>query len=185
MWVWLVLLGVLVYIIFQYNALVVAQQRVKNGWAQVDVQIKRRYDLVPNLVETVKGYAHHEQDTLQNVTDARITALRSKGLTSQVKAEEEFGSTLRSLFAVAENYPELKADANFRKLQEQLADVEGKIAYARQFYNDTVQKYNIRTAIFPSSIIAKLFGFGPMPFYSLGEEGEERQNVTIDFSRKS
>ncbi|NLJ74307.1 MAG: LemA family protein [Firmicutes bacterium] len=183
MWVWLGLLGLLVYLVFQYNALVAAQQRVKNGWAQVDVQIKRRYDLVPNLVETVKSYASHEQETLQNVTDSRIKALRSKGLTNQLKAEEEFGNTLQSLFAVAENYPELKADANFRKLQEQLVDVEGKIAYARQFYNDTVQRYNIRTAVFPSNIIAKIYGFRPMPFYEL--DGGERENVIVDFSRKS
>ncbi|MCK9222670.1 MAG: LemA family protein [Limnochordia bacterium] len=179
----LVILGVVViYLIFLYNGLVTLRERVKNAWAQVDVQLKRRYDLIPNLVNTVKGYAAHEKGTLEEVTKARTQAMSAGGPAEAGQAESALSSTLRTLFAVAENYPELKADANFRELQKELSDTESKIAYSRQFYNDTVQKYNIRVQRFPAVLVAGLFGFQNESFFTLDEAATERQPINVDFS---
>lgn len=170
-----------VFVVYAYNGLVVLRQRVNNAWAQVDVQLKRRYDLIPNLVNTVKGYATHERDTFSKITEARSKALAAGNANSQAEAETELTSTLRTLFALAENYPELKADANFRKLQEELSNTESKIAFARQFYNDTVQKYNIRLEVFPVNLIATNLGFKPRDFFNLELQSAEREPINVDF----
>lgn len=182
MWFIAVVVLLLVYVMVTYNGLITLRQRVKNAWAQVDVQLKRRYDLIPNLVNTVKGYAKHEQDTFERITEARTQAMAVAGPQNASQAESELSGTLRTLFAVAENYPELKADQNFRHLQEELSDTESKIAYSRQFYNDTVQMLNIRVQVFPAVLIARAFGFEEEAFFNLQETPLERDAVNVDFS---
>ncbi len=182
MWVLLVIVVIAVYVVMLYNGLVTLRQRVKNAWAQVDVQLKRRYDLIPNLVNTVKGYATHERGTFEEITKARSQAMSASGPAEASEAESALTGTLRTLFAVAENYPELKADANFRELQKELSDTESKIAYSRQFYNDTVQRFNIRIQQFPAVLLAGMLGFQGQPFFTLDEAAQERQAVTVDFS---
>jgi len=178
----LVVLGI--YIAATYNGLVTLRERVRNAWAQVDVQLKRRYDLIPNLVNTVKGYAKHERETFQRITEARSRAMASSDPGSRAEAESELTRTIRSLFAVAENYPQLKADANFRHLQEELTQTESKIAYARQFYNDTVQKYNIRLKVFPVVLFARSLGFEEEKFFNLETTPLERENVNVSFDEE-
>lgn len=177
--------AVVLYVISTYNGLVTLRERVRNAWAQVDVQLKRRYDLIPNLVNTVKAYASHEKDTLAWITEARSRAMGASSTSEQIQAENELTNTLRTLFAVAENYPDLKADANFRELQQELSDTESKIAFARQFFNDTVQKYNTRIAVFPANIIARSFGFGPEAFFTLDDNAVQRENVRVSFDDHS
>ena len=162
--------GVVLMAIGMYNSLVTLRNRCDNGWSQIDVQLRRRYDLIPNLVETVKGYAKHESTVFQNVTQARAATVNAQGVKEQGQAENVLSGALKSLFAVAENYPELKANQNFLMLQEELAGTESKVAYARQFYNDTVMKYNMRTQMFPSSIIANMFGFKGRDYFQIEEE---------------
>lgn len=180
-----IILGIILflglYVVFAYNTLVTLRQRVKNAWAQVDVQLRRRYDLIPNLVNTVKGYASHERDIFERVTQARARAMGATTTAEQAGAENALTGTLKSLFAVAENYPQLKADANFRQLQEELSNTESKIAFSRQFYNDTVQKFNTRLEVFPSSIVARLFSFNAMEYFSLDLETEAREPAKVDF----
>ena len=153
-----------------YNSLVTLRNRCDNGWSQIDVQLRRRYDLIPNLVETVKGYAKHESGVFEKVTLARAAAVNAQTVKDQGQADNMLTGALKSLFAVAENYPELKANQNFLMLQEELAGTESKVAYARQFYNDTVMKFNMRQQIFPSSIIANMFGFKPREYYQIEDE---------------
>ncbi len=153
-----------------YNSLITLRNRCDNGWSQIDVQLRRRYDLIPNLVETVKGYAKHESTVFQNVTQARAAAVNAQTVKEQGQADNVLTGALKSLFAVAENYPELKANQNFLMLQEELAGTESKVAYARQFYNDTVMKFNMRQQVFPSSIIANMFGFKPREYFQIEEE---------------
>jgi LemA protein len=163
-----------------YNGLVQGRLRVKEAYSGIDVQLKRRASLIPNLVETVKGYAAHEKDVLENVTRAR-SMLQQAGTPGQAaEANNMLTSTLRSLFAVAENYPDLKANQNFLDLQRELADVEEKIAYARQFYNSNVLSYNTKTATFPSVIFAGIFGFKAEEFFQAEEEA--RQDVKVSFA---
>ena len=154
-----VLVAIVIALIVMRNNLVVARQRVKNAWSQIDVQLQRRFDLIPNLVETVKGYAAHEQSVFENVTKARAGYMSAKTNAENLEAENELTSTLKTLFAVAENYPELKSNQNFLKLQEDLKVTEDKVSFSRQFYNDTVTMYNNSIAVFPNSIVAGLFGF--------------------------
>ncbi len=169
----LLLLGfVVLFAILSYNHLVQLRNQVKNAWHQIDVQLKRRADLVPNLVETVKGYMKHERTVLENVTKARAALVNAGSVREKAQASNMLTAALKTLFAVAENYPDLKASQNFLMLQEELAGIENKIAYARQFYNDTVMKYNIALQSFPSNIIAKLFGFKPEFEYFEIEEAE-------------
>jgi len=163
-----------------YNGLVTLRNRADNAWAQVDVQLKRRYDLIPNLVETVKGYAKHERETFQNVTDARAKAINAQTVQEQGQAENMLSGALKSLFAVAENYPDLKANQNFLMLQEELAGTEGKIAYARQFYNDSVMKFNTKQQVFPSNIIAGMFNFKEKEYFEI-EEPAAREAVKVEF----
>lgn len=164
-------------LIFIYNRLVVLRQRINNSWAQIDVQLKRRYDLIPNLVETVKGYAAHEKEVFEKVTQARAQAINASGVGEQSKAENMLTGTLKSLFAVAEAYPELKANENFMMLQEELSGVEGKIAYARQFYNDTVMKYQTMIQSFPTNLVAPAFGFNPQEYFEIEEKSREPVKV--------
>lgn len=177
----LIIIGLLLLIaIGIYNSLVVLRNRCDNAWAQVDVQLRRRYDLIPNLVETVKGYAKHEREVFEKVTEARAKAINAQTVKEQGEAENMLTGALKSLFAVVENYPELKANQNFLLLQEELAGTESKIAYARQFYNDTVMKYNMKQQVFPSNIIASLFGFKPKEYFEI-EEPAARGPVKVSF----
>ncbi len=167
----LVIIGAVALIaIGMYNSLITLRNRCDNGWSQIDVQLRRRYDLIPNLVETVKGYAKHESGVFERVTQARAAAVGAQTVKEQGQADNVLTGALKSLFAVAENYPELKANQNFLMLQEELAGTESKVAYARQFYNDTVMKYNMRQQVFPSSIIANMFGFKPREYFQIEEE---------------
>jgi len=169
------------WVIGLYNTLVQLRKRCDNGWAQIDVQLKRRYDLIPNLVETAKGYLKHEREVLENVTKARQQAINASGVKDQAQAENFLSQTLRSLFAVVENYPDLKANQNMLAVQEELVSTENKISFARQHYNDTVMRYNTRTEVFPSSIVANMFGFSEREFFEL-EDAAQREAPKVDFS---
>ena len=166
-------------VILLYNRLVILRTRVNNAWSQIDVQLKRRYDLIPNLVETVKGYATHEKKLFTEVTEARSRAISAGAVGEQSNAENMLSSTLRSLFAVAENYPDLKANQNFMMLQEELSGTESKIAFARQFYNDTVMNFNASTQTFPNSVIASMFGFTKRDYFEMEEIAKEP--IKVDF----
>lgn len=162
----------IVYLIIIYNSLVKLKNNREQSMSDIDVQLKNRYDLVPNLVSTVKGYATHEKDLFENITKARTAAMGAKGIDDKVKAENEFSSTIKSLFAVAENYPELKANENFLQLQRELSDLENKIAAARRFFNSATKEFNTAIQMFPNSIIASVTGFKQGSFFDLGEEKE-------------
>ena len=166
-----------------YNGFVQKRNRVDNAWAQVDVVLKRRYDLIPNLVETVKGYASHERETFERVTAARTAAANASGVQQQGQAENMLTGALRQLFAVAEAYPELKANQNFQQLQTELTNTEGQIATARQIYNDTVLNYNNAIQVFPGVLIAGPFGFSPKTFLEMEEA--DRQVPRVDFGTSS
>ena len=168
---------VVLLFIYLYNSLIRLRMRVTNAWAQIDVQLKRRYDLIPNLVNTVKGYMKHEKGVLENVTKMRTT-LVSGTMEEKAKASNQVTQALKSIFAVAENYPQLKANENFKVLQEELSGTESKIAYARQFYNDSVMSYNESLQVFPKSFFARLFGFEQREFFET--KGEERENVKVE-----
>jgi len=168
--------------IFLYNRLVQLRNRVEAGWSQIDVQLKRRYDLIPNLVETVKGYAAHERQTLEAVVAARQQAVSANGVEEQAQAENMLTGALRQLFAVAEAYPDLKANQNFLALQEELTGTEGRIAYARQFYNDQVLQYDNAREQFPSSIFAGAFNFEEAKYFEV-EEAASRDPVRVDFGQ--
>ena len=160
-----------------YNGLVGDRNRVDNAWAQVDVQLKRRYDLIPNLVETVKGYATHELDTFERVTQARGGAQAAQGPAEQAQAENFLTQALRQLFAVSEDYPELRASDNFASLQEDLEETENKIAVSRQIYNDTVLTYNNKVQQIPTNLVASMFGFDVREFFEAGDDAEEAPTV--------
>lgn len=182
--VWIILAVValvLVFFVSIYNRLVTLRQRLKNAWAQIEVQLKRRYDLIPNLVKTVKGYATHERETFEKVTQARNMAIQATDVNEQAGAENMLSGALKSLFAVAESYPELKADTNFRQLQEELTNTEGKIAFSRQFYNDSVMTYNTMIQKFPTVLVAGMLGFQKKDYFNLDEEAVARQPVKVEF----
>jgi LemA protein len=166
-----------------YNRLVRLRNQVKNAWAQIDVQLKRRYDLIPNLVETAKGYMKHERETLEAVTKARNLAqqLASSGAGARAKVEGELSSALARLLAVVENYPDLKANQNFLALQEELTSTENKIGFSRQFYNDSVLRYNNQTQVFPSNLVASVTGFKASEFFEV-TVAEERKAPTVSFT---
>ncbi|MBE6512089.1 MAG: LemA family protein [Methanobrevibacter olleyae] len=174
-----ILIIILVAVVAIYNGLVTARNKVKNAWAQIDVQLNRRADLIPNLVETVKGYAAHESSVFEDVTAARAGLMNANGVKEIGEANNQLSNTLKTLFAVAENYPELKANENFRQLQDQLAQTEDKIAYSRQFYNDTVLMYNNKCQTFPSNIFAGIFGFNEADFFEVA--GEARSVPKVEF----
>ena len=171
---------ILLYLIYLFNRLVSLRNRVDNGWSQIDVQLRRRYDLIPNLVETVKGYAAHERELFEHVAEARSRAIDASTVGDQAQAENQLTSGLRRLMAVAENYPELKASQNFLGLQEELTGTESRIAYARQFYNDQVMLLNTRIQAVPSNIVAKVFGFTPREFFDI--EDPIRGPVRVDLT---
>jgi len=164
-----------------YNALVRRRNVVRDAWSQIDVQLKRRYDLIPNLVQTVKGYMGHERETLESVTRARQLAQSASGPAEQGAAELQLSSALGRLIAVAESYPDLKASQNFLSLQEELTSTENKIGFARQYYNDSVMRYNNKVQMVPSNMVAAMFGFGLEEFFQL-EEPEAREAPKVDFS---
>lgn len=168
-----------IYLWSTYNALVILKTRIQEAFSGIDVQLKRRAELIPNLVETVKGYAKHEKQVFENVTKARSSLLSAKTLSEKAEANNELTTALKSLFAVAEAYPQLRASESFRDLQRQLEDTEDKIAYSRQFYNSNVLDYNTKIKLFPNSIIADMFKFAEEPFFAASEE--ERKKVEVKF----
>jgi len=181
--VFLIIIAIIVlFIIGLYNSLIRLKKRMENAWAQIDVQLKRRYDLIPNLVETCKGYLKHEKDVLVNVTKARQQAIDISGVKDQAKAENFLSQTLRSLFAVSENYPDLKANQNMLAMQEELTSTENKISFARQHYNDSVMRYNTKTEVFPSNIIANMFKFTAGEFFELEEGSPEKEAPSVNFT---
>jgi len=171
----LVVLGVLVlWFILTYNRFVALRNRTQEAWSDIDVQLKRRYDLIPNLVSTVKGYAGHEKEVFEKVTLARTRAMAAKGPKEASEAENVLSGTLKTLFAVAENYPELKASTNFLELQKELSDTENKIQAARRFYNGNVRDMNIKIESFPDNVVANMFGFKKAEFFELEEEAAKK-----------
>ena len=179
----LVLVGlVVVYAIYAYNTFVSQKARIEEAWADIDVQLKRRHDLIPNLMEAVKGYMEHEKQTFQQVTEARTEAMQAGTVEEQQEAENMLSGALKSLFAVAEDYPDLKASQNFQDFQQELADTENKIQAARRFYNANVRDYNTDVDQFPEGIIADMFGFQKWEYFELEEESGARENVDVDFS---
>ncbi len=183
MWVWITIGAVVVFlaaVVLVFNRLVALRNRVDNGWSQIDVQLRRRYDLIPNLVETVEGYAAHERQLFETVTKARAQAIDASSVPEQAQAENQITRGLRQLFAVVENYPELKANENFLALQEELTGTESKIAYARQFYNDQVMRLNTLIQSFPSVLIARAFGFKEREFFEI--EDPARGPAHVDFA---
>ena len=172
---------IIIWTIVSYNGFVRMVQRAKEAWADIDVQLKRRYDLIPNLVETVKGYAAHEAGVFDNVTKARAAAMGATGAEAKGQAENMLSGALKSLFAVSEAYPDLKANQNFLDLQHQLADTEDKIQAARRFYNGTVRDYNTKLQVFPTNLFASLMGFTKKEFFGIDTNGPEAQPVAVKF----
>jgi len=172
---------VVIWVIGVYNSLVGLRNRVRESWAQVDVQLKRRFDLIPNLLETVKGYMNHERETLEAVTQARAAVNSAGDMESRMAAEAGLTGALGKLFAVAESYPDLKASTNFLALQEELTSTENKISFARQFYNETVMNFNNKVQMFPGNIIAGMFNFVAEKFFELDDEAQ-REAPKVDFS---
>jgi LemA protein len=179
LWILGVIVLVVLYGILLYNRLVVLRNRIDNAWSQIDVQLRRRYDLIPNLVETVKGYATHEREVFERVTEARARAIAANNVKDQGQAENMLTQALRSVFAVAENYPQLRASENFQQLQEELSGTESKIAFARQFYNDTVLRYNNARQSFPAVLVAGSLGFGEREYFEMEEDA--RKPVQVKF----
>lgn len=169
----------ILWIVLLFNGLVRLKNQVKNAWAQIDVQLKRRADLIPNLIETVKGYAKHEKSTFNEVTKARTSLMNAKTVEGKAKANNMLEETLKSLFAVAEAYPDLKANTNFLQLQEELSGTENKVAYARQFYNDIVMRFNTKIQTFPNNVFANMLGFSEEKAFEATTQ--ERKNVKVKF----
>lgn len=186
MW-WIILIIVVLlflFIISLYNKLVTSRQKVKNAWSQIDVQLQRRFDLIPNLVETVKGYMGHEESVLTKVTELRTSWANAKSISEKAELDNELSGTLKTIMAVSENYPDLKANQNFSELQEELRSTENKISYSRQFYNDAVTMYNTRLETFPSNLVASIFNFKAETLFE-AESTEARKNVKVDFGKQS
>ena len=175
--IWWIVIGivavVILYLIIAYNSLVTLKTRSEEAWSDIDVQLKRRYDLIPNLVNAVKGYAKHERELFEKVTEARSTAMKAQGIKEQQKAENMLTDTLKSLFAVAENYPSLRASENFLELQSELTDTENKIEAARRFYNANVRDLNIKVKSFPSNVVANTFRFEPKELFEVEASQKE------------
>jgi LemA protein len=184
--IFIILAGVallVLWLIFAYNGLIASRNRTKEAWSDIEVQLKLRYDLIPNLVESVKGYIKQEKEVLENVTKARSEAIAAGGQATegQTKAENALSGTLRSLFAVAESYPELKSSENFQQLSDQIADIEKKIMAARRFYNTNVRDFNTKQETIPTNIFAKSMGFTTQPFFDLEDADPAQQNVAVKF----
>jgi LemA protein len=172
--------AILGWVMATYNGLVGLRNQVENAWAQIDVQLKRRYDLIPNLVETVKGYAKHERETLEKVIQARNMAMNAKGVHDRAEAENMLTGALKSLFAVSEAYPDLKANQNFLRLQEEITATENKVAFSRQFYNDSTMLFNTRIQLFPANLIAGMFGFVRREFFEVTDTAQ-REAPKVQF----
>ena len=183
-WIILAIVVILVIaVIVIYNSLVAKRQNVKNAWSQIDVQLQRRFDLIPNLIETVKGYMTHEKEVLEKVTSLRSSWAEANTVAEKSVLDNELSSALKTILAVSENYPDLKANQSFADLQEELRTTENKISFSRQFYNDTVTIYNTKLETFPSNVIASMFGFKEETLFE-AESGEARKNVKVDFNQK-
>ena len=178
---WIILI-IVVYGLVEKNKVFELRQKVKNAWSQIDVQLQRRFDLIPNLVETVKGYMEHEKDVLTKVTELRNAWANAGSVKEKSDLDNELSGALKTIMAVSENYPDLKANQNFSELQEELQNTENKIAFSRQFYNDIVTKYNTKLEVVPSNIIASMFGFKPEELFE-AESAEARKNVKVDFGK--
>ncbi len=183
--VWIIL-GIIVLLIIAfvvlYNGLVTKRQNVKNAWSQIDVQLQRRFDLIPNLIECVKGYMAHEQSVLEKVTELRTSWANANTVVEKAELDNQLSNALKTIMAVSENYPDLKASQNFSELQEELRTTENKISFSRQFYNDSVTMYNTKLELFPSNIVASMFGFKPETLFE-AESQEARKNVKVDFNK--
>ncbi len=183
-WIVVIVVGVLaLWVVFMYNSLVRLKNRVDEAWSDIDVQLKRRHNLIPNLVATVKGYAAHEKETFTKITKARSEAMAASAsgdAKKQAEAENALSATLKSIFALAENYPDLKANQNFLELQRELSDTENKIQAARRFYNGNVRDFNTKLQIFPTNIIANILGFKPREYFEI-KETAARENVKVEF----
>ena len=178
--IWIII-AIIIIAIFLYNSLIRSRTKVDEAWSDIEVQLKRRYDLIPNLVETVKGYATHEASVFENVTKARSQAMQAGSLKERLADENQLSGALKSLFAVAENYPDLKANANFMQMQNDIRDTEDKIQSSRRFYNGTVRDYNTKLQVFPTNIFASVMGFKIREFFDIDEKGPEGQNVKVQF----
>lgn len=176
-----IVVAVVLWFVFAYNRFVRLITRAKEAWSDIEVQMKRRYDLIPNLVSTVKGYAAHESGTLEKVIQARNMAMNAKSTAEHAEAENMLSSTLKSIFALSENYPDLKANTNFLELQRELSDTENKIQASRRFYNGNVRDLNIAADTFPGNIVARVFNFTKMEFFDLGDNAEAREPVKVSF----
>jgi len=183
MWIALIIIAVLVIVVIAiYNNLVRLRQKVKNSWSQIDVQLQRRFDLIPNLVDTVKGYMKHEEEVLAKVTELRTSWANAGSVAEKASLDNELSGALKTIMAVSENYPDLKASQNFSELQQELQNTENKISFSRQFYNDSVTMYNTKLEVVPSNIIASMFGFKPEELFK-AESDEARKNVKVDFDK--
>ena len=171
---------VIIYVISVYNNLKTIENRVENAWSQIDVQLQRRFDLIPNFVETVKGYMNHESETFTKIAQLRTSWANTNSVAGKADIDNQLSGALKTIMAVSENYPELKANQNFSDLSEELRNTENKISFSRQFYNDTVTKYNDKIELFPSNIVANMFGFKEKELFKVENE-EARKNVKVDF----
>ena len=179
-WIIFIAIGLIaIWLIYVFNRLISLKNRTQEAFSDIDVKLKRRHDLIPNLIETVKGYAKHERELFEKVTAARANAISAQGVAAKSQAENMLSQTLKSIFAVAENYPDLKASQNFLQLQDELSDTENKIQAARRFYNGNVRDFNISVEVFPSNLVASLLGFKKFEFFEA--DGEERENVKVKF----
>ena len=175
---------ILLIVISMYNSLVTSRIKVDNAWSQIDVQLQRRFDLIPNFVETVKGYATHETETFEKITQLRTSWSNAGTIAEKANLDSQLSNTLKTIMAVSENYPDLKANQNFSELSEELRNTENKISFSRQFYNDTVTIYNQKLQIFPSNIIANMFNFKPRELFRTDTD-EARKNVKVDFGKNA
>lgn len=183
MWIALIIIILLViYIIATYNGLVSSRQKVKNSWSQMDVQLQRRFDLIPNFVETVKGYMTHESETFSKIAELRTSWAKAGTVSEKAELNNQLSSALKTIIAVSENYPDLKANQGFINLQKELQNTEDKISFSRQFYNDSATMYNTKLEMFPSNIIAGMFNFSAEPLFE-AESDEARKNVKVDFNK--
>ena len=182
LWIVLIIIAIIIiFIISTYNGLVKSKMNVDNSWSQIDVQLQRRFDLIPNFIETVKGYMVHERETFEKITELRTSWAKATSVSDKAELNNQISASLKTIMAVSENYPDLKANQNFLQLSDELRNTEDKISYSRQFYNDGVTIYNTKLQVFPSNIIAKMFNFTPRDLFKTNDES--RKNVKVDFNK--
>ena len=182
LWIVLIIIAIIIiFIISTYNGLVKSKMNVDNSWSQIDVQLQRRFDLIPNFIETVKGYMVHERETFEKITELRTSWAKATSVNDKAELNNQISASLKTIMAVSENYPDLKANQNFLQLSDELRNTEDKISYSRQFYNDGVTIYNTKLQVFPSNIIAKMFNFTPRDLFKTNDES--RKNVKVDFNK--